>query len=287
MTTIKSTGTATQICEWMGVPDPAIHHVMLKLREVGLTQVIDGHLEHSAPLYNTAEAFDLYARRLGQKLPPEAARLLEAARAKQDEERAKGIAPVTTPSPLIDAAALAPATKRVVRTRGSNTREQALAIQYARANGLVTKEDIGSHYGKLDANGFLKESFRATLARFGLRPHPKKSGRVSVYDPNEVDKAARKAGIEVPVGPWKCLSEKPSAPVTPAKKPKPQFLSLAEFLHDKEIDGEAIDPSDYREIEMELNTQYQLRPRDGLDGVKLYSKADLNSSWRRYKLDTA
>lgn len=290
MTTITALGTATQICEWMGVPDPAIHHVMNLLHNAGLYTAVDGQQEKRAPQYSTIEAFEIYADKLGQSLPPEPARLLREAKLKRERDRACGIAPISAPGPISEEASQAPSS-RPVRQRGSNTREQALAQAYARENGLVTKEDIGGRYNKLTSNGFLKESFRAKLANNGLKPHGKKIGRISVYHPVEVDEAAQKAGYTVPDEPWECLLQEPPT-VTPGsetsdpRKPKVPLLSIAEFLDGKELDGEPIGPGDYQEIEMELNTLYQLRVSDGRDGVKLYIQRDLNSSWRRYVADS-
>lgn len=403
MTTIAAIGTATQICEWMGVPDTSVRPVMARLHEAGLTSVIDGRVEISSPQYSTAEALELYIKVFRAPIPEPAMRLLRAVllerarRKAMEQAAAQQVAEAQAKAQAALKESLAREAEERARERQALQAEAKNKAQKeinARAleRGLATYYLIARRYGQLDSTDKIRPGFQVLLNRNGLKqvdndgvtklfgqedadravqssrlsrkekrpkctwagveieyeeelpddppakqaakpkrqrrstPAPKKSsaqlaheagrvvradigqrfgvtgshaqveklmyelrnwglttveGKGYTYDPGTVDQIARDHDLE-PSGDWPAgLGETP----TPASK-TPQLWSAEDFLKDKQIEGETIDPGDYYGIERELNTSYALNPISDIGMCKLYRLADLNRAWKQYLRDT-
>jgi hypothetical protein len=201
MTTIAAIGTATQICEWMGVPDPSIRPVMARLREAGLTTVIDGRKESSSPQYNTAEALELYLKIFRAPIPPAASRALEAARLEQARRKAQEqiaaqrAAEVQAEAEKARRAQQAEEADRRLKERteelaAARKRAQEEADAQALERGLATYHMIGRRYDELNSTGKINNAFQTLLRRNGLEEADSENS-IKLFDQEAADEAVQ------------------------------------------------------------------------------------------------
>ncbi len=296
MSTIAPIGTATQLCEWMGVPETSIRPVMAKLHQAGLETIVSGRHMKSAPSYNTAQAFKIYFG-LTRQLLPDAAHYLrrvieaEQAAAQQTAEAQAEADRVRAEAEEAQREEQAEKTRQRIEERAKQqapAREQAQQEVEARAldRDLATYYMIARRYDQLDSNGKIKAAFTVLLNRNGL-VQVDHDGPTKLFGQKAADTAVRASKLSVerkrPKRDWTGVEIEDEEELP---RVNPKLWSAEAFLKDKMIDGEAIDPGDYYTIERELNTSYFLVPASDLGLCKLYRHADWARAWRLYLRDT-
>jgi len=188
----------------MGVPDPAVHSTMNKLREAGLKHVIDGRPEQSAPKYPTAKAFEIYVD-LGGQLPPSAAQYLkmidehrQTSAHQESEARAKAEGARIE---LVEQQRQRRLTERLEH-RSRVHQEAIVTIEaFALDRGLATYRMIARRYGRITRDDRAEISFQSKLKKNGL-VHVDRVSSILLFSQKDADVAATKAGFKTPNQPW-------------------------------------------------------------------------------------